>query len=68
MKLPLGFFDSKMIGDILQRIEDHDRIERFLTAQSIGVLFSVFNLVVFVITSYSIHYTKLYDLSMVLWL
>ncbi len=49
MKLPLGFFDSKMIGDILQRIEDHDRIERFLTAQSIGVLFSVFNLVVFAI-------------------
>uniref|UniRef100_UPI00321791E0 peptidase domain-containing ABC transporter n=1 Tax=uncultured Draconibacterium sp. TaxID=1573823 RepID=UPI00321791E0 len=49
MKLPLGFFDSKMIGDILQRIEDHDRIERFLTAQSIGVLFSVFSLVVFAI-------------------
>ncbi len=49
MRLPLGFFDSKMIGDILQRIEDHDRIERFLTAQSIGVLFSVFNLVVFAI-------------------
>ncbi len=47
MKLPLGFFDSKMIGDILQRIEDHDRIERFLTAQSIGVLFSVFSVVVF---------------------
>ncbi|MCY1719800.1 peptidase domain-containing ABC transporter [Prolixibacteraceae bacterium Z1-6] len=49
MKLPLGFFDSKMIGDILQRIEDHDRIERFLTAQSIGVLFSVFSLVIFAI-------------------
>ncbi len=49
MKLPLGFFDSKMIGDILQRIEDHDRIERFLTAQSIGILFSVFSLVIFAI-------------------
>lgn len=49
MKLPLGFFDSKMIGDILQRIEDHGRIERFLTAQSIGVLFSMFNLIVFAI-------------------
>ncbi len=49
MKLPLGFFDSKMIGDILQRIEDHDRIERFLTAQSIGVLFSVFSLMIFAI-------------------
>lgn len=49
MKLPLGFFDTKMIGDILQRIEDHGRIERFLTAQSIGILFSVFSLVVFAI-------------------
>lgn len=49
MKLPIGFFDSKMIGDILQRIDDHDRIERFLTAQSIGVLFSVFSLVIFAI-------------------
>ncbi len=49
MKLPLGFFDSKMIGDILQRIEDHGRIERFLTAQSIGILFSVFSLVIFAI-------------------
>lgn len=47
MKMPLGFFDSKMIGDILQRIDDHQRIERFLTAQSLGVLFSVFNLVIF---------------------
>ncbi len=49
MKLPLGFFDSKMIGDILQRIEDHGRIERFLTAQSIGVLFSLFSLIIFAI-------------------
>ena len=49
MKLPLGFFDSKMIGDLLQRIEDHNRIERFLTAQSIGILFSMFSLVVFAI-------------------
>ncbi len=47
MKLPLGFFDSKMIGDILQRIDDHSRIERFLTAQSIGILFSMFSLVIF---------------------
>jgi ATP-binding cassette subfamily B protein len=29
MKLPIGFFDSKMIGDLLQRINDHQRIEKF---------------------------------------
>ncbi len=49
MKLPLGFFDTKLVGDIMQRIDDHQRVERFLTAQSIGVLFSVFNLVIFAI-------------------
>ena len=47
MKLPIGFFDTKMIGDMLQRIGDHKRIERFLTSQSINVVFSVFNIVIF---------------------
>ena len=47
MKLPIGFFDTKMIGDLLQRIGDHHRIERFLTSQSINVIFSVFNIVIF---------------------
>jgi ATP-binding cassette subfamily B protein len=47
LKLPLGFFDSKMIGDLLQRIQDHSRIETFLTSSSLGVLFSVFNLIIF---------------------
>jgi ATP-binding cassette subfamily B protein len=47
MKLPMGFFDTKLLGDLLQRIEDHSRIERFLTAQSLSTLFSIFNFVVF---------------------
>jgi len=47
MKMPIGFFDTKMIGDLLQRIGDHRRIERFLTSQSIQVIFSVFNIVIF---------------------
>ncbi len=47
MKLPLSFFDVKMFGDIMQRIEDHHRIESFLTAHSLNVLFSLVNLVVF---------------------
>lgn len=49
MKLPLGFFDSKMIGDLLQRINDHQRIENFLTASTLQILFSVINLLVFAI-------------------
>jgi ATP-binding cassette subfamily B protein len=47
MKLPLGFFDIKLIGDILQRIVDHRRIEHFLTTSSLNIMFSLVNLLVF---------------------
>ncbi len=47
MRLPLSFFDVKQFGDIMQRIKDHHRIEQFLTGQTLSVVFSVFNLVVF---------------------
>jgi ATP-binding cassette subfamily B protein len=47
MKLPIAFFDSKMTGDIMQRIGDHSRIEQLLTNQTLNVLFSAFNFVVF---------------------
>jgi ATP-binding cassette subfamily B protein len=45
MKLPIGYFDSKQTGDLLQRIGDHNRIEQLLTTTSLSVLFSLFNLV-----------------------
>ncbi len=56
MKLPISFFDSKMTGDIMQRIGDHSRIEQLLTSQSLNVLFSAFNFIVFgaVLAVYSI--------------
>ncbi|MCB0463732.1 MAG: ATP-binding cassette domain-containing protein, partial [Flavobacteriaceae bacterium] len=47
MNLPIAFFDSKMTGDILQRINDHKRIEHILTTSSLNVLFSMVNLIVF---------------------
>jgi ATP-binding cassette, subfamily B, bacterial len=46
-KLPMAFFEGKMIGDILRRIEDHTRIERFLSTSSLNILFSFFNLIIF---------------------
>ncbi len=49
MKLPVGFFDTKLTGDILQRIGDHRRIESFLTTSSLTILFSMVNLVVFAV-------------------
>ncbi|OWY25380.1 peptidase domain-containing ABC transporter [Sphingobacteriales bacterium UPWRP_1] len=47
MRLPIGFFDVKLTGDLLQRIGDHQRIENFLTNTSLNVLFSLLNLLVF---------------------
>jgi ATP-binding cassette subfamily B protein len=47
MRLPLGFFDTKRIGDIMQRIGDHSRIQSFLTGSSINILFSMVNLIIF---------------------
>ncbi len=46
LKLPMSFFNSKMIGDILQRIEDHSRVEKLLTASTLTTLFSFFNIIV----------------------
>jgi len=47
MKLPISYFDVRMTGDLLQRINDHKRIERILTTSSLTILFSMFNLVIF---------------------
>ncbi len=47
MKLPMSYFDTKLTGDILQRIDDHTRIEQFLTARSLNTIFSLFTLIVF---------------------
>lgn len=47
MKLPLRFFDTKNTGDIMQRIGDHGRIKSFLMGDSINIMFSAFNFVVF---------------------
>lgn len=47
MRLPVSFFDSKHTGDILQRMNDHSRIESFLTGSSLNVLFSLINLIIF---------------------
>lgn len=47
MNLPIAYFDSKMTGDIMQRINDHNRIENLLTSTSLNTLFSFFNLIIF---------------------
>ncbi len=44
MNLPISFFDVRMTGDIMQRINDHHRIEKILTTSSLSVLFSSINM------------------------
>ncbi len=47
MRLPMGYFDAKMVGDLIQRINDNKRIESFLTGTTLNVMFSLVNLVIF---------------------
>ena len=47
MKLPMKFFDTKLMGDLLQRIEDNKRVEQFLTSSSLSILFSFFTFLAF---------------------
>lgn len=47
MKLPIRFFDAKNIGDIMQRIGDHSRIQSFLLGTALSLIFSIFNFFVF---------------------
>jgi ATP-binding cassette, subfamily B, bacterial len=47
MRLPLNFFDTKQTGDILQRINDHKRVESFITSTALQTIFSIFNLIAF---------------------
>lgn len=47
MKLPLRFFDTKNVGDIMQRVGDNDRIKSFLTGSTLTTLFSFVNFIIF---------------------
>jgi len=49
MKLPIAFFDVKLIGDIMQRIGDHNRIRSFLTDSLISIIFAVITLVMYTV-------------------
>jgi ATP-binding cassette, subfamily B, bacterial len=69
MKLPLGFFDTKMIGDIMQRIGDHSRIQSFLTGSSLSILFSMVNLIIFsiVMALYSIQILTVFFIGSIIY-
>ncbi len=49
MKLPMEFFETKLMGDYLQRISDQKRIETFLASASLSILFSLVNVLIFAV-------------------
>ena len=46
-RLPLGYFDTRRIGDTLQRLADHQRVESFITRSVLGLVFAIMNMAVF---------------------
>lgn len=47
LKFPMSFFDTKLMGDLLQRIGDHARVQNFLTGQVLNILFSFLSFIIF---------------------
>ena len=47
LRLPMSFFDTKLTGDLLQRMGDHSRVQSFLTGQVLGILFSALSFFIF---------------------
>lgn len=64
MKLPMRFFDSKLAGDLIRRIEDHKRIETFLTQSILNILFATITIIVFSIVL-AIYNLKIFILFLV---
>lgn len=47
LKLPMAFFDTKLMGDLLQRIGDHSRVQNFLTGQVLNIIFTFLSFIIF---------------------
>lgn len=69
MKLPMSYFETKMTGDIMQRMSDQGRIQSFLTGSSLNTIFSMFNLVVFsfVLVYYNVNVFMVFLVSSILY-
>ena len=47
LKLPMSFFDTKLMGDLMQRMNDHSRVNNFLTQQTLNITFAMLTFMVF---------------------
>lgn len=70
MRLPIAFFDSKMVGDIMQRIDDYERIRSFLTGSLLSIVMAVITFVVYgvVIGGYNIKIFGIFLLGSIIYL
>ena len=57
LKLPMSFFDTKLMGDLMQRMNDHSRVNTFMTQQTLNIMFSMLTFIVFTIVLF--FYNKL---------
>ena len=57
LKLPMNYFDTRLMGDLIQRMNDHNRIQTFLTSQSLSIFLSLISLIVFgiVLLTYNLY-------------
>lgn len=69
MKLPIAFFDSKMVGDIMQRIGDHSRIQSFLTGSMLSIMMATVTFIVyaFVMGGYNMEILGIFMLGSILY-
>lgn len=73
LKLPMSFFDTKLMGDLLQRIGDHTRVQNFLTGQVLNIIFTflsfiIFGIVLFIYNSFIFGIFIIGSISYGLWI
>ncbi|MEN8191471.1 MAG: peptidase domain-containing ABC transporter [Bacteroidota bacterium] len=69
MGLPISYFDTKLTGDILQRIDDNERIRLLLTTSALELVFSVFNILIFsiVLAIYNLNIFFIYIIGTIIY-
>ncbi|MGF2037093.1 MAG: peptidase domain-containing ABC transporter [Nostoc sp. CmiVER01] len=52
-RLPLSYFESRFVGDIVSRIQENQKIQQFLTGQTLSILLDMLTLVVYLALMFS---------------
>ncbi|MEH1968583.1 peptidase domain-containing ABC transporter [Nostoc sp.] len=52
-RLPLSYFESRYVGDIVSRIQENQKIQHFLTGQTLSIVLDMLTLVVYLALMFS---------------